>query len=446
MQCSKFILAAGVALAAISGVANADVSPSGAVSYIAGGTAPASLTLGASGAASVVVANTDGTTGILTTGNTITFTLSQGTFSSAPTATTDGVGTTLTLASGGTGSSQITYNVTASTGAAATVTLSNIQVAGVSTALGSTATPNVVSVVVSSNAVGVTASTTSRTALLATFVAPVTPDATSTTATFAVDVTMNPNFAAGAVGTATFSTPSALLNYSNAAVAFSNASLSFTFPFAAGSLASATLSGTCLLVPVTLSGTTGATALTSGSSTVTGGTVIAGAGPTSCAATLSLADAAAATAALPAVGAASVSATFPITNVPGLTSATVSRPLSTLVYTGGTVTNLGFSFGNSADYQYFLVVNNRNAAAASILVSSGNFSGVLSAPAGVTTLFNAGQVANALIASGAPNNTLAGGTAIPLGVVAPMGTTISPVIRNVGTGVVTDIGRVAAGN
>jgi len=369
-------------------------------------------------------------------GNTITFTLSQGTFSAAP-IVTGGGGATLSFVSGGVGANSVTYQFTAAPGGS-TVTLSGVTVAGLTNVAdsGSTAAPTAVAVTGTSNVATFNSlSAANRTGNLATFTNAVTATPTAVNAT--VDVIADANDFVGGDPASLGSVAIAVggqLNYSNAALVPGNPTATFTIPFAAGSLTSADVGGTCAPTPASF--TTASTPAV-GASLAVAGTVVA-----PCTMTLSL-DSASLAAAPLAAGPSSVAVNVPLTNAPaGAVTAAAAAALGTVSYVGGRLTNLNYAVGNGAGYQYYVFVNNIGATSLPVYARIGNFQAKVGTniAIGGNRLISADEIRTALLAAGAPSTTLQDPSArTRLQLITGTDATVTPLLRDA-SGIVTEVG------
>lgn len=454
MSTKKNILIAGAAVAAMLAVASpaqAAITATTPIAYVSGTSAPAATVAFAAPASVVVDGSGAGYTSAFVAGNTITYTLSQGTFAVLPTVALSGTAGTISYVSGGAGQNFITYQLGGTIGAATVVTLTNVSVNSVTSAANSAT----VNLALSDGAGGLsTVAATAKTYNLATFTDPYSVSFAAAVAAPQVDLgatapgSRYTNTNTADLGTITI-TPNAtaLRNWSNTnnvgASATANA-LAVTIP--AGPFTQATFSGTCL------GASTPITTATSNVVTLTASAISAinATGGAPCTVNVALNGPTTGTSLLGA-GSASAALTVALSNVSGTgqtgTTRSFSQTLTAVSYAGGSVFNAGYTVGADANYDFFVNVSNGSTAGPVIVsaaVGGSTGTAVLSSSlaANTSAIYSISTIKDALVAAGMPTSTFVDATSRgQLQVVVPTNARVTPLLQNKTNGQVVEISR-----
>ena len=442
----KKLLAATVAVAALgAGTAQAAVSVTSAVTYVATTAAPAASTI-LSGMGSFVVDASVTTTNVgwdtlFTSGNQIKFTLSQGTFANTPTITGGAAGTTYSFIDGGAGKNFVTIQLTAVDSVAANkkITISAIQVQGVTNTAdsGDTDNPTAIALTVSTN--GTALNSTPAAGLVgnvATFGNLITATAPKTAGP-QIDLTTGTPLGSTYKTTNNFGvakfTVNAVKLYDGSSITLGAATFTLNIPLASGSITVAdSTASTCTGNTVALTAKTlAATNTIPGSATnfTTCDFLVA---PTSLSKV--------------AIAAGPASLGYSIVAGTGATASPATANLSGAVallpttYVGAETHLATYVVGDDASFSTY--INVYAGAAGTVAVTNGSVSATLgSLKAGEGKLYSITEIKDALVKAGAPSTIYANaGVRAPLTFILPTGSILSPTIYNKQTNTVTQIG------
>jgi len=448
MSTFKKVLASTAALAgliALAAPANAEVTGGAATKYVASPTAtPAAATSFTNGGSAIGVDNVavagfsaGVATALFTPGNTITFTLNQGTFANLPTAAS--VGGSVSYISGGAGQNFVTYQIA---GATTALNLTNVNVAGV-TAVTSAST---VTATLSDGA-GALIAATAKSATIATFVSPYTFTYTAAAPTVDLGAT-NPGaqYASALVGSVTITPAADALSQwgavaTTAALDAVKGSLALTLP--AGPFNGATLGAGCVAAPQAV------TTITGGVVTFAGLGSVNNPGGAACTSSLTLTAPVATATSLLATGATSAAATLNLANAPTSTGSTVTSTgaLGAITFAGGASTVAGYTVGADAAYDFY--VNVANGTTAGPVIVSANAAGstgtavlTTSIAANADSIYSIAQIKAALVLAGLPSTIFSsGGDRGQITIVAPTGAKVTPLLLNKANGQVVEVGK-----
>jgi len=439
------------------GVASAAIANSSPITYISSTTAPAATQ--AFGTATNVI-TVDAATGgaaygvgqLFTVGNILTFTLSNSaTFQSLPTVSVTGTSCTTTAVyqSGGTNSTQVSYQLTGATPVSAcAVTLTGVLVNNVASAL-----PDATVTLTLTDQAGALSGTTvtSRRTTVASFAAPYSFSFSTSGAANTTIALSGTNPGAQYSGTPTLGTVTvssvAVTPWGTTSLSIGTGTPSLVLTIPTGPFAGATL-GTCTSTPASVTTQSSAGVVTFPNVTIGAPTSAA---TTSCVVSLTNTSTSATT--LLGSGATSVAVSIPVVGAPTATYSGTGA-LSTITFAGGTSVDAGYVTGNSANYDTFISVTT-GATAGPIIVTArtGGATGTAvlatTQAANTNVLYSMTDIAAALVTAGMPSGTFANDSARgSLTVVVPGAAGVSrvaPLLRNRSNGQVVEMSRQAAG-